>query len=51
MHGGLQGVHTVPAAFDEKLATKASAAGVDELVMDTNACYDKSVKACRSYIW
>ena len=35
-------------AFDEKLATKASAARADELVTDTNVCYGKSVEACKA---
>ena len=48
VHGGLQGVHAVLAAFDEKLATKASTAHLDGLVAGTNACYDKSAKACKA---
>jgi hypothetical protein len=38
VYGGLQGVHVALTAFDKKLATKASAARVDELVTDTNIC-------------
>ena len=48
VYGGLQGVHVALTAFDKKLATKASAARVDELVTDTNICYDKSVEACKA---
>ena len=34
--------------FDEKLATKASTVCIGGLVTDTNACYDKSAKACKA---
>jgi hypothetical protein len=48
IHGGLQGAFTALAAFEEQLVSKASSARVDGLVTDTNACYNKSVEACRA---
>jgi hypothetical protein len=48
VHGGLQGVHVALPTFDEKLATKASTAQVDGLVVNTNASYNKSVEVCKA---
>ena len=48
-HGGLQGAFTALATFEERrLDYKASSARVDGLVTGTNACYDKSAKACQA---
>jgi hypothetical protein len=48
IHGGLQGAFTALATFEEQLDSKASSVRVDGLVTGTNACYDKSVEACRA---
>ena len=48
IHGGLQGAFTALATIEEQLDSKASSVRVDGLVTGTNACYDKSVEACRA---
>ena len=48
VHGGLQGAYTALAKFEAQLNSKASSAMVDDLVTDTNACYDKSAEACHA---
>jgi hypothetical protein len=48
IHGGIQGAYSRLAAFEEKLASKASTSRVNGLILDMNACYAKSLEACRA---
>ena len=50
VHGGLHGTYVVLAAFKEKLASKASTTQADELITDTNTCYDKNAEAYRAVV-